>query len=622
MPMLKTVTSGTGGTGALADYLAFGRRGSEEHALRLQKYLAGADSSRALAFGHSPNLPSGQLEWADAMDATRRRWGKDRPPAWFRERMGRDPNLKWRSYYHWVLSPAAEDRAGAAEVAEMAEEWLRRMWPAEDGYQWVYSVHDDNGSRIMHAHTVLNAVNDRDGRKVWVSRELSDALAAEAQKIAAEHGMSVLPDLRRRRRDIARGAAEATMRPERVSAAEAALTARGKRSWVAETRRQVDESVRAAEDWTGFLDSMEAAGFKVEWSRRGIGFRHPDSGGSDLKVLGSTLGLNYIEGSLRARIGSDVDEALSEKAASRRRERHMSRARGMGAEREAVRELERSGVLGRPGRTQDPTEVLLSRARMRRRDHASSSRAIMDGLAAMRNTGATSAAEVYRLATSLAADIESVSDDLEVLSQATETVEGMRAAVESRSRAAAELSGLQKGVLDVKTRRRRNELEERIVDAEEKIARGLASATRSIGEQGIGEASEEEQIERLRGLCLERRQEAESRLVELSARLEDVRTAERAMDAALGRRVETRVWNSRGQGLMPVPNRASAEPVSWDAALARAEAGAKRSALAAAIENERVCRRVEAERARTQPVPREAAGARQTAAVVPTVSQQ
>lgn len=591
MAMLKTVTSGSGNTAQLADYLAFGRKGSTEHESRLQGYLAGADTSRALSFGHSPNLPDGQLEWHEAMDATRRRWGKDRPPGWFVEKMRRDPGLKWRSYYHWVLSPAAEDRAGAEEVAQMAREWLERMWPAGDGYQWVYSVHDDNGSRLMHAHIVLNAVNDMDGRKVQIDRDLSDRLAAEAQRIAAEHGMSVLPDLRRRRRDLARGARAKTEQPVRMSAAEAALMARGKRSWVAEIRRQVDESVRTAGDWTDFLDSMERAGFKVEWSRRGIGFRHPDSSGSDMKVLGSSLGLNYLEGSLRARIGSGVDKALSDRTRARRRERE-KRVRGMSAERDSVRGLRGDGVLGRPGARGDGAEVLLSRARMRGRDLERSSRMLAEGLAAMRSAGVASAREAERLRAELRRDIEDVSSELTELTAATEAVEGMRVAVASRDAARDQLAGLSGGLLDVATRRRRNELEERAVAAEEAIADGLSSASATLSEQGLENAPADIQVRRLHELCGRRRAAAERRLRELEGRLDDVRAAERAMDAALGCRMEARVWDGSGAGLMPAAKRLPMRTLSWDEAMARAETDTIRASLSAVSENERTLRRL------------------------------
>ncbi len=597
MAMLKTVTSGSGSTGQLADYLAFGRKGTPEHEQRLQRYLAGENSSRALVFGHSPNLPDGQLEWHEAMDATRKKWGKDKPPAYFIAKMRKDPSLRWRSYYHWVLSPAAEDRAGAAEVAEMAEEWLRRMWPAEDGYQWIYSVHDDNGSRIMHAHTVLNAVNDIDGRKIHITSELSDELAAEAQKIAAEHGMSVMPDLRKRRREIARGIKSQTEQPIKVSAAEAAIVARGKRSWVAEIRHQVDKSVKEAEDWADFLDLMENAGFKVEWSRRGIGFRHPDSTGSDKKVLGTSLGLNYLEGTLRTRIGSGIDEALSQKVRSRRQLKE-TQVRGISTERAAVRSFTDSGVLRRPGRAQSATDVLLSRARMRRGDYVKSSHLFMDGLAAMRHAGVNSVSEVEALGAQLRTEINSVSKEFEALSSATETVEAMRVALRTREQAQIELSSMPKGIFSVESRKHRNELMERIVDADEKIANGLSAAKQTLHEQGIESAAETYQVERLRELCIRQRNMAERQLQELNGKLQDIRVAEKAMNSALGRRADVRTWTGRGASLMPKAGRSSTRTIAWNEALARAEASAKRSSLTAISENERIIRRLSHEEIR------------------------
>lgn len=92
-----------------------------------------------------------------------------------------------------------------------------------------------------------------------------------------------------------------------MSAAERSLRRRGRRSWVAEIRDAIDRSIANSSDWDDFVERFEADGFKVEWSRRGIGYRHPDSGGHDKKVLASSLGSNYDEFGIRARLGIPVD---------------------------------------------------------------------------------------------------------------------------------------------------------------------------------------------------------------------------------------------------------------------------------------------------------------------------
>ena len=94
---------------------------------------------------------------------------------------------------------------------------------------------------------------------------------------------------------------------------------------MAEIRDAIDKSIANSSDWDEFVERFEAEGFTVEWSRRGIGYRHPDSGGHDKKVLASSLGSNYDEFGIRARLGIPVDVVKGE-ASSRiaRRQEHKS----------------------------------------------------------------------------------------------------------------------------------------------------------------------------------------------------------------------------------------------------------------------------------------------------------
>lgn len=326
MPFLKTISGGAGSCKQVDDYLSFGHRSVEDHEERMERYLAGDKSaSRSMAFGHSPGLPDSPFGWHKVMDATRKRFGKDKPPEWFEKKRKSNPNLIWRNYYQWILSPDPRDHASAEEVGQLAQEWCERVWPADQGWQWIWSVHDDNASGVMHAHIILNAVNASTGLKVQISSEDSDMLDHQAQKIGEEHGMNFFPDLADWRAAVREGRQTPTIQSVRMSAAERSLRRRGRRSWVAEIRDAIDRSIENSSDWDEFVEKFEADGFKVEWSRRGIGYRHPDSGGHDKKVLASSLGSNYVEFGIRARLGIPIDVVTGELSSRvTRRQEHKS----------------------------------------------------------------------------------------------------------------------------------------------------------------------------------------------------------------------------------------------------------------------------------------------------------
>jgi len=302
--MLKTAKCGAGSTRRVAKYLAETPLRRDAYGHDMANYLAlDHAKARAKIFGHSKDLSDDQMSWYKVMDETRRRWGKDEPPEWFKERMKENPKLKWRNYYHYIISPDPRDRPSPETVAAVADEWCQRMFGDENGYQWIYSVHDDNGNRIMHAHVIINAVNRLDGKKVHISKRMSDELARELQAIAAKHDLRTLPDLKERRRKLANERKARTEQAVRMSHAERDMRLDGRRSWVAEIRDTIDECVSKAKTYDNFISLMHARGYRVETSRRGLGFRHPDSTGHDKKVLADKLGTAYSEEGLRERLG-------------------------------------------------------------------------------------------------------------------------------------------------------------------------------------------------------------------------------------------------------------------------------------------------------------------------------
>ena len=501
MPMLKTL-DGYGSCSNIDDYLAFGKRG-EGHEAAVERYLMG-DGTRALAFGHSPDLPDSQHGWHEAMDAARKAWGKDRPPAWFTEKF---PDRKWRTYYHFIISPSPADHASSEDVAWLARSWLEAEWPSAQGYQWIYSVHDDNGARAMHAHVVLNAVNISTGNKVQISRRKSDRLAATLQEIAGERGMAQLESLPSRRAAIRRGE-ERTRQWARRTAAERGLAARGERSWVAEIRQAIDEAVEAEADWAGFRARVERAGIDIEFSRRGIGYRHPGIDGNRPKVLGETLGTDYTEDGVLARLAGGLDASGGGNAPAR--------AEG-------------------PGRAvaRNRLATAMSSVGWRRRS-TRQAQLIANALAFIREEGVASVPELSRL-------VDEARETREELAGRLRTIRAAAlGAAEARDRAMAmesarqELKAMPSGPWPKETRDRRAALVERITDAQEFCRSRLAASGEWLAENGLAGEGEARQAEAILLECRSRAGELASEAAAAAARLEEALQASKAVDVVLG----------------------------------------------------------------------------------------
>lgn len=527
MPMLKTIGAGTGSCQNLAEYLLAGEKADSSHEARLQRYLAGdAEASRALEFGHSGNMDCDQLSWHEEMAATRARWGKEKPSG------ENADGKKWRNYYHWAISPAPDDRASAAEVADLTRRWLERMWPSEKGWEWVYSVHADNAGRIMHAHVVLNAVNAATGKKVQIDSKLSDRLADELQDLAAEYGMGQLPRLAERRRSLAAGKEVDSTSFKKMSAAERAMRKRGQRSWVAEIRDAVDRAVAESGDFEEFKARLEHDGFKVERTRRGLGYRHPESTGHDKKVLASRLGTDYTDEGIRCRLSFAFDEHLLDSP---------------------VEVVPPSGGADRPdpiavlaGRGRVPlkergrrslAEQIASMVRMGPRRSCARIEAVIDAMATVREEGIVSAAglskgvaEAAELVLSLEREVSLMEDGFNAASRA------LRAAADARD-ARAELKGLPEGFWDKGARIRRNGLLEEISNKDDEARRSLEKAAKFIDSKGLSEAPRVDQAAALVRELGERADGIRKRSEAARAQLQKLAAAEQTVEALSGKRV-------------------------------------------------------------------------------------
>lgn len=541
--MLKTIAAGEGTCKDVAEYLIAGDKRDEGRGARLQAYLAGdASASRALAFGASHDSLDDQLDWHEVMRVTRESWGKDKPTEAFEEKMARDPNLKWRNYYHWVISPAPDDRASAEEVAEVSREWCERAWPPEDGWQWVFSVHNDNASRIMHAHVVLNAVNADTGYKVQLNDRRNDELASIMQEIAAEHGMDALPALAARRRALRREKKSWTGQWQYQSGAERAMRRRGARSWVAETRDAVDRAVGQAGSFEEFRELMEAAGFRVEWSRRGLGFRHPDSTGHDKKVMAERLGTDYTEDGLRARISFDYDNCLLEKS-RKKPERHQGikmYAHGLD---EARGPLKLSDWISRQ-----------MHIGLRRR--MADMQGLIDAAALIKEKGITSTAELRMLTTEKAEVVKSLEAEVRTLEEGTRQALDLLESAKRLDCARLDLKLLpQHGFLGAETRKRRNALLAMAAEEKEFCRRSLQKAQGLIAERGLEDADELEQARAVLAEINRRSNAAGAECERRRRELEPLRRAESQVDYLAGRRARP-IRPRSGVVYAPMPSRA------------------------------------------------------------------
>lgn len=523
MPMLYTIGSGKGSCRQLAEYLVAGGKDDASHEERLQMYLAGdARASRALAFGHSDNLDCDQLSWHQAMRATRKFWDKEAPPPNYPK------NKRWRNYYHWAISPDPNDHVSAEEVGALSRKWLEQMWPSEDGWEWVYSVHADNEGGIMHSHAVLNAVNANTGRKAHIDRRETDSLADGLQEIAAGFGMGQLPKLAEWRHALRTGDLMTEPSSKRVSAAEKALRARGKRSWVAEIRDEIDRAIKYSGDFDSFKAWLEHDGFKVERSRRGLGFRHPESTGHDKKVLASSLGSDYTDEGIRARISFAFDEHLLDGSDANHTEARRDSI--------AVRASKGKAPL-KDRRPQRLADRLTEMVRLGPRRNCAQISGVIDAISTVKNEGYSSVGELeagVALANeqvlNLEREISLIEDGFSAASRA------LRAATELRD-AKWKLESLPKGFWDKNTRMRRNELVETISEQEDLVRRSLEKASRFLDSRGLSEAPWIDQASELVSEIGKRSDGVRERAAKARDRLEALTRAENAFSAAAGRTV-------------------------------------------------------------------------------------
>ena len=99
-----------------------------------------------------------------------------------------------RTYKHYVISPDPGDAVSLDGLRDLAVAWARDNFP---DYEVAIVYHDDNASRIPHAHVIVNNTNLATGRRL--QNPDPRALKHNLQTLAKGRGLSDL-DTRERER--------------------------------------------------------------------------------------------------------------------------------------------------------------------------------------------------------------------------------------------------------------------------------------------------------------------------------------------------------------------------------------------------------------------------------------
>ena len=222
------------------------------------------------------------FDWARIMDGTRHRHGNDR--AW-----GGRPA---RTYKHYVLSPDPEDGIGLKDLRSLAVAWAQEHF---GDYEVAIVYHDDNASRILHAHVVVNNTNLVTGSRLQDPdpKALKHSLQAMARGRGLQDLDTDLPGLDSRRDRFRH---PPTLQAVYRRRAEAAIEAEGGYSWVADIRRRVGIARAVARNEAEFRSVLSSIGIEVAGSSTKTGRRdwvysmaeHPT-----WRITGEKLGVSY-----------------------------------------------------------------------------------------------------------------------------------------------------------------------------------------------------------------------------------------------------------------------------------------------------------------------------------------
>lgn len=284
---------------------------SHTNCQNIQRYLEKSNRALAKDFfnlsvderdGYGDECKDG-IHWADEMDALRHSFGNDRPFG----------TMKARTYKHFIVSPDPEDGIDLDSLRELACEWALEHFGE---YQIAIVYHDDNESRIPHAHVVVNNTNLRTGRRMHhddpkaFNRRLQEMAKERKLKYMTDdaeptEGLERLAALKRRGKTKPR-----TMQQVHLGRAERELVESGGYSWVADIRNRVSVAKSLARNESEFHQILGILGVKAEENSRSS--KRDDWIYSLLdtptwRVSGERLGLLFSKGTISrqlARAGS------------------------------------------------------------------------------------------------------------------------------------------------------------------------------------------------------------------------------------------------------------------------------------------------------------------------------
>ena len=305
-----------------------------------------------------------------------------------------------------------------------------------------------------------------------------------------------------------------------MSPTEIAMRARGVRSWVAEIRDEIDGLAPECRSFGEFVERMEADGFSVERSRRGLGFRHPESCGSDKKILATKLGLMYTESGLRSRIGCDIDRIIED---------------GPGPGLDLDRRYDR-GV--RPPLRRLGTEEWLERQfRLGPRRSLADTEAMIDAIATARTERISGSADLRSLLEEVACGVMGLKSKSDEMRSAVREVSAPLDSARDVAAAREELSRLPDGAWNREVRTRRNLLLRRVTDGEIAVEKVLSRSLRFIDSADLSEARDVAKLEMIMRQLEARLAEVRDGVQSETRRLDAITSAASVMDVIAGRRV-------------------------------------------------------------------------------------
>ena len=294
MPVLKAI-NGHGGCRLIEKYL-------EKNGRALARDLFNLSwDDRTMGNEDGPARDS--VRWAAEMDALRHEEGNDLP---YRGRQA-------ITFRHYVLSPSPEDGLSLGQVQEIARAWVARHFA---DYQVAVVYHDDNASRIPHAHVVVNNTNLVTGKRLHIPD--AKALNRDLQDMAEERGLRFMRD------EPAEGSAPKGPRTRqavyRNRAEERAKAERGY-SWVEDVRSRVSVAKALAADEADFVRicaelELNVSDNSEHAARRDWIFSLVDQ--PTLKVSGERLGTVFGKTALSAHFARKAayrPEAMTQEAA-------------------------------------------------------------------------------------------------------------------------------------------------------------------------------------------------------------------------------------------------------------------------------------------------------------------